>query len=217
MVHSDVFILFDDVQFPRGKTFGNRVLIKTPNGESWLTIPVQGKGDLLLFNQIEISDLTWLKKAIRTIQVCYSKAPHYKEVFPGLEDIFSRRFQRLYELNISLIEYLVKILGIKTIITSSSAIKTDTNDQPPGKIIDLILSVGANQYISGKGEGSKRYLDENVFREKRIKLIWQDFQHPEYKQLYGEFIPNLSIIDMVFMEGPEKTLEILKNIRISSQ
>ena len=56
IARSDVFVIFDDVQFPIGKKgfFGNRNQIKTNNGKMWLTVPVIGKSKFKNFNEIEI-------------------------------------------------------------------------------------------------------------------------------------------------------------------
>ncbi len=216
MVHSDVFILFDDVQFPRGKSFGNRVLIKTNQGSNWLTIPVIGKGDLPLFNEAKINNQAGISKILRSIQVNYSKAAFFDQVFPGLEKILSKDHELLYALNHELIQFVAELMQLKTKIIASSELLSEKTEDTLQKIINLLLSVNAEKYISGKGEGSKRYLDEIMFNKKGIQLIWQEFAHPEYRQLYGEFIPNLTILDALFNIGPEETRKLLLNIRISS-
>lgn len=216
MVHSDVFILFDDVQLPRGKSFGNRVLIKTNQGPAWLTVPVKGKGDLPLFNEATINREAGFSKIIRTIKVNYSKAAFFDQIFPGLEDILSKEHDLLFALNRELIRFVSGLMQLETKIMASSELDSGSRDDTLEKIINLLVSVNAGRYISGKGEGSKRYLDESLFRKKGIELMWQEFDHPQYPQLYGEFVPNLSVIDALFNIGPEETRNLLSKVRISS-
>jgi hypothetical protein len=69
------------------------------------------------------------------------------------------------------------------------------------KILHILSELNATHYISGSGEGSNRYIDEEKFTDNNIKLIWQEYTHPKYKQLHGEFIPYLSVLDLLFNEG----------------
>src|SRR5262245_30980573 len=88
LLHCDTFVLFDDVQFPRGKTFVNRVQIKTPQGPNWITVPIADKSDLALIKDSRIApDPSWKRKVLRTLEVSYAKAPYTKNYLPGLTEI----------------------------------------------------------------------------------------------------------------------------------
>ena len=101
----------------------------------------------------------------------------------------------------------MKKLNIKTKIVNSSEIsKSDLSGLD--KILDIINNLKANEYITGSGPGSKRYIDESEFSNKNIKLTWQEYEHPKYNQLFGEFIPYLSVIDLLFNHG-EKSKEVI--------
>jgi len=63
--------------------------------------------------------------------------------------------------------------------------------------------LGAKEYITGSGPGSKRYIDESEFKKRNIELTWQEYEHPKYNQLFGEFVPYLSVLDLLFNHGEE--------------
>tara|TARA_R110001583_G_scaffold11174_3_gene51020 strand:- start:292 stop:978 length:687 start_codon:yes stop_codon:yes gene_type:complete len=200
---SDVFVIFDDVQFPRGKKhFGHRNKIKTNNGNIWLTIPLIGKSELKSFNTISINyENDWRKKHLSLIESFYKKTPYYSEYYFDIRDIIKSNYNSLHELNTELILYFLQKLKINTKILLSSDIC------PPGtsggdKINFILKELKATDYISGSGPGSKRYIDEENFKQRNINLIWQEYKHPIYNQQYKDFLPYMAIIDLLFNEGP---------------
>ena len=84
---------------------------------------------------------------------------------------------------------------------------------PEGKknelLIDILKKVSAETYLSGVG--AKAYMDEKLFENEGIKVIWQNFKHPVYNQLYGNFIPYLSSIDLLFNCGIEESRKTLRS------
>ena len=206
---SDLFVIFDDVQFPRGKKhFGHRNKIKTNTGSKWLTVPIKNKSDMVSFNNTIINyELDWDKKHLNLIRSFYQQAPYFEEYYNDLESLLLQQYDSLSSLSQKLIEYFMKKLNIKTKIVNSSEIsKSDLSGLD--KILDIINNLKANEYITGSGPGSKRYIDESEFSNKNIKLTWQEYEHPKYNQLFGEFIPYLSVIDLLFNHG-EKSKEVI--------
>ena len=214
MIHSDIFVFFDDIQYPRGKSFASRVLIKTPNGNQWITIPVRGRGNLVDVNSIAIDGTKWVHKTIRTINFNYNKTPYFNEFYGDLENIFNKKHTMLTDLNIDLINFIKEKLFISTRFVRSSEICKGKKLSTEDKIIYILNELEATHYISGTGTGSRRYIDESKIEENGIKLIWQYFNHPNYPQLFGEFMPNLSIIDLIFNCGKEESLRILKETKL---
>ena len=206
----DIFVFFDDVQFSRGKTFGNRVKIKTSNGELWLTVPVLSKGDLLNFDAILINNtFPWQRKIYKTIELSYGKAKYFGKYNDGFSTVFLAYYEKLIDLNIALIKYIAGVLGFNITFLTSSEIPKETNIDSEEKILAILKYVGATHYISGSGAGSVRYIDKERFRKENIILEWQHYSSPVYPQLWGQFIADLSILDMLFNCG-EETPEILK-------
>ena len=204
---SDTYIVFDDVQFPRGKDYDNRNQIKTNNGKMWLTASVLGKKDLKPWNQIEINNNGWKEKHLTNIESFYKKTPYFKSYFLFLKRIYETDHKLLLDLNLDLIIFFLGCLDKIPNIILSSDIKTELTGLD--KILYILKDQKATKYISGDGEGSRRYIDEQLFKDNNIELIWQNYKHPTYKQLYGEFIPYLSILDLLFNEGPNSKNIIL--------
>jgi hypothetical protein len=205
LLRSDVFVLFDDVQFPRAKSVVNRVLIKTPQGPNWITVPVASKGDLASIREVRIApDASWKRKVLRTLELSYARAPFVKDYLPGLRQIIESATDELWRLNSALIGWCKEQLGGETQLVYSSALSKDRPAmQGSEKIHYLLEATGATVYISGETEGSHRYIEEEWFRQQGIQLEWQHFQHPRYAQLHGAFAEYMSIIDLIFNSGPQ--------------
>lgn len=199
---SDIFVIFDDVQFPRGKNhFGHRNLIKTNAGSKWLTVPLVNKNEFKNFNQVEINYNGWNSEHLRLIEVFYKKSPFFNLYFNDLKYILENNYTSLAGMNIVLIKYFMKCLGLTTTIMLSSEICPE-NLFGSDKIFYILNELKATTYVTGSGPGSLRYIDENAFKNKNIELIWQHYEHPIYTQQYGEFESYMSIIDLLFNEGP---------------
>lgn len=208
MANCDVFVLLDDVQLLRGKSFTTRNKVKTPNGAQWLTVPIRGKGELgLIKDAMIVRDGTWQRKHWKTIQLAYKKAPYFDRYEMKISEIYNRPWENLCELNITLIKVIKNLMAIDTTLVLSSEMNIEARGAE--KILSIIRELKAGKYITGEGKGSKRYIAEEEFKENSIELIYQQFKHPVYHQLWGDFIPNLSIIDLLFNEG-ERSLQILK-------
>jgi hypothetical protein len=200
----DKFVFFDDVQFPRGKTFGNRVRIKTKDGELWLTVPVLDKSDLTNFNSIKINNATpWQRKMSKTIELSYKKARYFDRYFGSFNEVFMADYDKLIDLNIALIRYFATAIGLKADFYLSSEINSGLDLTAEGKIMNILRVLGAGLYVSGSGAGSRRYINEAQFEQEGMKIRWQVFVSPVYKQLWGEFIPDLSVLDLLFNCGDE--------------
>jgi WbqC-like protein family len=198
----DVFVLFDDVQFPRAKTFGNRVLVKTNNGPVWITVPVSAKGELSNFNGIRIDNShNWAAKSIKTIKLAYQKAAFFKDYFEEFETTYLTKYDLLFDLNFALINFACAKMDVTTKLVCSSHIAEAKELTGEQKIMAILKHLNATAYISGKGAGSMRYVDAAEFERSNIRLMWQQFEAKPYRQLWGDFVPNLSIIDLLFNEG----------------
>lgn len=207
MAQCDVFVLFDDVQLVRGKSFMVRNRVKTASGVQWLTVPIQGKGELrLIKDALIVQDGKWQKKHWKTIQLSYKKAPYFDRYEAKLSQIYHASWEKLSEINIALIKLIKELMGISTTLVLSSEMNVEASGTE--KILSIIKKLQGDKYITGEGEGSMRYINEEDFKNSNIELIYQRFNHPIYHQLWGDFVPSLSIIDLLFNEG-DKSLQIL--------
>jgi len=208
LMHSvDLFIFLDSVQFER-RGWQQRNKIKTPNGFQWLTVPVISKGKRAqLIRDVQIDNSSSFSvKHLKAIELNYKKAANFNVVFPEIRMMLEVPSEKLAELSISLILHLKQLLGIETPVIRSSELKVD--GAKTELLASLCLQVGATEYVSPPG--SKNYIElSDAFREKGISIRYFDFVHPEYPQLYGEFLPYMSCIDMM-MNCIEQPLSLIQ-------
>jgi hypothetical protein len=195
----DVFIIYDDMQFTR-RDWRNRNQIKTPQGVQWLTVPVKVKGKYYQrIREVEIDGIDWAKTHWDALWHNYRRAPHFAEIASWLEPIYlEETFSYISQLNRRLIEAICDSLAIKTIIKNSWDYSL-----PEGKterLVNLCVQAGGTEYVSGPA--AKNYVDERVFSDMGINLIWFDYAgFPEYPQLWGKFTHGVSILDLLFNCG----------------
>ena len=213
IVRSDVFVIFDDVQFPIGKKgfFGNRNQIKTNSGQLWLTVPVLDRSKCKNFNEIKINYNGWNEKHVKNIENFYRKSPYFDLYYEDIKNLLLQEYDNFSELSTKLITYFMNVLDINTKIMHSSEICKDVDLTGMDKIFYILEQLNTDTYISSDGPGSRRYIKEDDFDDKKIKLIWQDFEHPTYNQMYGEFISHQSIVDLLFNCG-DKSKEIINEL-----
>jgi len=205
----DTFVFFDDVQFERGKTYTSRTKILVNGMESWLTIPVQHKSDLVLIKDMCVdTTFPWKNKHLKTLELNYKKSSFFQDVFAIIEKVYNQDSPFLIDYNIPLITMISDYMGLKTAFLFSSQL-SDPSMTGLEKIIYLLQTTSASTYLSGNGSGSKRYINENEFQKTGISVEWQTYQQVHYPQLNTtEFIPNLSIIDMLFNCGKDAAVHL---------
>ena len=193
---SDKFVFLDDAQFS-SDNMHHWNKIKTPQGECRLKIPVDYSfGDTI--NQVRTKDeLKWKEKHLKTIEMNYSKAPFFKDVFPQFKDVLMHDYDNLAEMNIALTELICDGFGLNVVFLKSSDLNLSTSREE--KVIDICIDYGADTYLSGNG--ARAYQVEEHFTSKNIQLEYSDYSPIEYKQQWGDFIPNLSVIDFIFNCG----------------
>jgi hypothetical protein len=202
---SDIFVLLDDVQFEKND-WDNRNKIRTSEGNMWLTVPILHKFGQKL-NEIKIANnQEWSKKHLKSIQINYQKAPFFNTYWDEIRNILNKEWDNLIDLNYEFIKYFVSKLNIKNKILKSSELKIDSDGSE--KLLKICKKLKADTYLSG--ELGKNYLDENIFNKEKIKIVYEKYEHPTYNQIYKPFLPNMSIIDLLFNEGG-KSLSIIKN------
>lgn len=199
MVQSDIFVIQDNFQFER-REFQNRNSIKTPHSIQLLTVPVEHCKRETPINAVNIANIPgqlWTKKHWDAIRYNYAKAPYWGEFSEVFEQVYQQTWTKLIDLNMHLIKLLMKLFKIETPLVMSSSLKA--SGQKTERILAQCREVGADVYLSGIG--GLNYLDVQRMETEGVKVIFQDFQHPVYTQLYGEFIPNLSAVDYLFCTG----------------
>lgn len=196
----DTFVFLNDVQY-RKNYFQNRNKILDINyKDKWITIPIEKQNILEKINKKKVfysEDCKSIDKIFNILDSSYKNAKFYSLYRDNLYGIYKKRFEYLSELNEAIIEYILKILNIKTKLIKSS----DLNYS--GSKSDLILSIckllNANEYLSGIS--GIEYLNFKEFEKNNIKVTFQNYKFPQY--IPGIKLPNISILDMIFRLGQE--------------
>lgn len=211
LLHSDLYVVLDDVQFVSGssRAWTNRDKIKTQNGGKWLTVNVKKASRDTNINEILLNDtLNWKKQNLDLLKQNYSKAKYFNEIFPYIERLYTNQTNKLSDFNMASIFMLIELFDIKIDIEYSSNLNTTQTKSE--RLVEILTQVEATHYLSGVG--AKDYHIDKPFDDANIEVIWQDFKHPMYPQLHGEFIAYLSSIDLLFNCGIEESRKILRSI-----
>jgi hypothetical protein len=202
---ADQFVLLDNVQFKKNE-WQNRNKIKTAQGWQWLTVPVRYNYPERI-NEVKINGtVRWQHKHRQAILSNYRKAPYFQYVASFLEDVFAHSWELISDLNIHVVRGLTELLGIGTPLHVASELDRFSED-PDERLIAITRHFGADTYLAGGG--GKAYMDLEKYKAKGIAVIYQDYKHPFYNQLFGEFEPYMSVIDLIFNHGND-SLNILR-------
>lgn len=217
MREADIFVIYDTAQFVRMDFHNrNRIRNNSEEGFKWLIVPVDEKkaplSEIMIDNTRMQKDMHWNQYHRMVIRDLYRKAPGYRDHEGFLDRLYAKRWERLTDLNMAIIYYLKDVLDIKTPIVKSSDLSCTKGSNGMGhdmeqvenghisrhwkstkRLIDMCKEVGADTYISGAC--GKDYMVEDLFEAESVKIEYQRFQHPVYRQCFSPFIPNLSALD----------------------
>ncbi|MHA1342680.1 MAG: WbqC family protein [Promethearchaeota archaeon] len=204
----DKFIILDDVNFiKRGWINRNYILV---NGKKNLfTVPLEkASQNKLIKDTYVVSDTKWKINFLKTIKFSYSRAPYFKNIYPIIQIIINNK-----ENNLSKFIYysLIKIneyLNIKTKIVPSSEIYRNNHLKGQYRILDICKKEKANHYINPPG-GQELY-ERALFEKNGIKINFIKTNYFFYKQFNNEFVPNLSILDILMFNSKDRIYQFLK-------
>jgi len=209
---ADLFVFFDDVQYTR-RDWRNRNRIKLQSGEvKYLTIPVKTKGKYnALIKDIEIdNDQNWAQSHVGMIRENYKMMPYFNEFFPRIEELLLKQYKYLSDLDIESTKTIAGLLGIRDTKFALSS-ETEANYQSSTEhLVEICKKHNATHYLTG--DSAKDYLEEDMFKKAGIIVEYHGYSHPIYSQGGDEFVPYLSIIDLLFNEGGN-SVEILAGSR----
>ena len=205
---ADTFVIMDDTQYD--KKFTNRNKIKVPGNWIWLTVPINKKHKFVANKIVEINnEENWQSDHFEKINRSYSNSKFFKKNYKAFfEKIYSKKWDHLFTLNYELIIQLIDWLDIKIEVIKESELNVKGNSTE--RLVNISKKIGAETYVSGIG--GKEYMNEKMFETNNIKIEYQNFKCPIYKQVFNsEFIPNLSIIDLLFNIGPKSLSKLKQN------
>jgi len=205
---SDVVVILDDVQFPRGTTWITRNRFKNDQGTLWMTVPVWKKGlGVRQINEVRICyEGRWPRKHLASLRCAYAGAPFVGDHLGFIEEIFSARFERLIDLNLAIVRHLMKALQIETSMVQLSHFGVKARGAE--LLIEICKATNASTFLVQRQ--TEKFLSADLFQNNGIELRSFTYNPPVYPQLWGEFIPNLSTLDLVLNCGPRARRMMLR-------
>lgn len=199
---ADMFVFYDDVQYDK-HGWRNRNRVKTASGPKWITIPVNAAGNVsqgVPINEIRIADAGFARKHAATLQQSYRKAPYYAEVWPLVEALLADPPELLAELTMTTTEKLAAALGLTT-TRFVRASQLGIGGGRTERLVAICQHLGATCYLSGPS--ARAYLEDEAFARAGIALEYMVYDYPEYEQLHPPYEPQVSVLDLLFMKGPD--------------
>ena len=205
---SDVFIFGDSFQYSKNSWI-NRNRIKNPNGGfTWLTVPV--KNEHLTSKKISEVEIDyshdWVKKHLSSIKNVYGKSQYFNDYYPDLERILLSKPKFLFELNMLLFKYLLKILSITTKLKFRSDYKNLSKEKSQS-LLEICQEENTSVYLTGPR--AQDYLRMDIFKDNKIEVEYQNYSYPSYQQKGDDYVDKLSVIDAIFMLGAQKTRSLI--------
>ncbi len=205
MDRCDIFVLLDNVQFKKNE-YQNRNRIKTSAGWQWITVPVNYRFRQKISEVGVHNGTDWRKKMVHAVEINYGKAPYFERYIDILRNFFMQEWPLLSHINIACVKLLKETMGITTSILTASEMGP-LSDEPNRRLIDICKQLGSGTYLAGR-DGAK-YMNVDMFRDAGIDVVFQEFKHPVYPQLFGKFEYFMSVVDLLFNCG-EESIEIMR-------
>lgn len=209
IAQSDIFVFFDNVQMPIGKSLVTRNRIRTANGVQWLTVPTQRSSSGLPIAETPIVAGNWGRKHVKTLRLSYSGSPWLDPVLDILERAYTGQYETIADLNARLIEDLAGFAGIED-TQYFRATEMSLENSGAATIVEILEKTAATNYLTGSGAGSQRHLDTEDLAARGIETEVLSTRFSEYPQKAEPFEPNLSFIDALLNVGPEATIRLLR-------
>jgi len=199
---ADCFLLADDIIYSP-KSDVNRARIKTAQGTQWLTVPVlkKGKGPQTI-KDLKIDNLrNWRQKHWKTLLTNYRPTPFFEYYEDFFETIYAKEASFLIDFNTEILHYLQKALKIEHPFLLTSKVGIARKNTPSARIVAIANKMNCDTYLANPGD--EVFLEKAVFDAANINLQFQKFSPPVYTQVFAGFLPNLSVIDLLFNTGPD--------------
>jgi hypothetical protein len=198
---ADCLILYDDAQYIKGGPI-NRNKIRTPDGFTYLTVPVGHKAEGLKICEVTLpAERSWQRSHWKQIHDVYAKTAFFDNYKSFFEKLYQKEYEHLWKINEEIIIFLLKCFDIEVEIIKASKQNIDPDLKKTDRMIALLKSAGATVYLSGPS--GKDYLEFEKFSRNNLALDFATFQHPVYPQRFTGFEPNLAAIDLLFNMGPQ--------------
>lgn len=210
----DKFVILDNVKLEK-HSWQTRNRIKTSNGESFLTIPThvpKGRLDTLINETLLATETNWRDKHLKGIYFAYLKSNYFKDIYKLIEKLIYFDIDNLSEYTTNIIREISCNIGVNTEFIISSRMDNIKGEKDE-RLVNICKLLKCNTYYSP--QGSAVYIEKEVpggaFPKNEIILKYQNYIHPIYSQLWGDFLPFMGIADLLFNYGFKKSLEIIRS------
>lgn len=212
MVISDVFVVLDNVQHQK-RAYEHRNKIKTNHGEHWLSIPIDRKhsSSKIIKDLLIHSNEPWENNHLNSFRQFYARTPHYNEIISLLETYYSKKRKTLIEAVMDMLYLIIDYLDLEVNLELASDYVWHTTGDD--LLIEMTKKFSGDVYISGPN--GRNYIDKIKFKKSNIKLLYHDYDHPIYDQMWGSFISYMTIWDLLFYKGRESK-NIIKKGRLEN-
>jgi hypothetical protein len=203
----DEFVVYDNIEFSKGWTNRNRILVGCKH--EFITLPLKKDSDYLQIVERSLADVWAIQKGklLNRIMNSYRKAPYYSEVFPLLEEILAFADDNLFRFLLNCLVKSNAFIGIETPLIISSTIGIDHSLKAQDRVLAICQSRRADHYINPIG-GMSLY-DSRLFNSHGIRLNFLETDKISYLQFESEFVPSLSIIDVLMFNSREQVRQML--------
>ncbi|MFQ5640584.1 MAG: WbqC family protein [bacterium] len=208
MSQADVFVFVDNLR--QGKrSLTNRAKIKTARGTQWLTVPIVKKGRHgQSMNKVHIlTSRHWQHKHRSSLMVNYKYAAYFEKYMDFFEDLYCYSWGSLIDLNLKIINFFVRSFHIKTETVLLSHLNIEGNGRE--LLVNLLKHLNCRRYLCEADYNN--YLNTVEFSHHGLSVSYFPKKFSSYYQLFGEFVPGLSAVDLLFNEG-EEGFKLLTNV-----
>lgn len=209
MAKADLFIINDVAQLEKKSPMVRNKILDCRGLPRFIYVSVEKEDWLKKPNgELRLQDWEGVRTTLKNVLIdAYRKSPYFSEIFPILEEMLSADFTTLLEVDMATITLLRKCFCIDTPLIFNSSIVCDHGTDKSERIANKVAAVGGTIYLSGNG--AKKYMDLSAFETKRIDVVYQQFEYPEYPQYCASvFFPNLSALDLLFNCGIQQSQKI---------
>lgn len=211
LIHaSDLFLIYDDVAYIK-QGYINRNSVYSANGVTRFTVPVPGASSNKLISDLQFS--ADVRKVLKTIEQCYSKAPYFDKVYPLIRQILENEDRAIASVCMTSYQTIFSYLGLEKHFKKTSELKYDRATSARDRLIALCYKFEADCYINASG-GRSLYAKQD-FSSKGVDLKFLDSMPAEYPQGKGRFVPDLSIIDVLMRNSPSEAISLIEKYELN--
>ena len=214
--HTDEFILFDTVQFIRHGWIERNRILKPSNGWQYIMVPLKKHSRETIIKDIEINnDQQWKEKILAQLQHYKKQAPYFSNVIYILNEIFSKEYATIVDLNLASLKTVCNYLGINTPIQVFSLMNIDIEpaNAPDEWALNICKALGnVDEYWNPPGGQS--FFNKKKYENADINLKFHSAILTDYDQKRNVFEPGLSIIDVMMFNSVDEINKMLDNYEL---